>query len=133
MKIIKRILNFFKLPIDIIISILIIPSSIIMFIFRKFGSHKLSLSKSILKKIGIFPLTSNYYEPLFNFDNLKKKLNEKRNLPGVKFDLDNQVKNLSQFDYSEELNNLSFNFNNKIGRQFTFTNNWINISWICFV
>lgn len=113
MKIIKRILNFFKLPIDIIISILIIPSSIIMFIFRKFGSHKLSLSKSILKKIGIFPLTSNYYEPLFNFDNLKKKLNEKRNLPGVKFDLDNQVKNLSQFDYSEELNSLSFNFNNK--------------------
>ena len=113
MRIIKRILNFLKLPIDIIISILIIPSSIIMFIFRKFGSHKLSLSKSILKRIGIFPLTSNYYEPLFNFDNLKKKLNEKRNLPGVKFDLDNQVKNLSQFDYSEELNNLSFNFNNK--------------------
>ena len=113
MRIIKRILNFLKLPIDIIISILIIPSSIIMFIFRKFGSHKLSLSKSILKRIGIFPLTSNYYEPLFNFDNLKKKLNEKRNLPGVKFDLDNQVKNLSQFDYSKELNNLSFNFNNK--------------------
>ena len=113
MKIIKRILNFFKLPIDIIISILIIPSSIIMFIFRKFGSHKLSLSKSILKKIGIFPLTSNYYEPLFNFDNLKKKLNEKRNLPGVKFDVDEQVKSLSQFNYNEELKNLSFNFNNK--------------------
>ena len=113
MKIIKRILNFFKLPIDIIISILIIPSSIIMFIFRKFGSHKLSLSKSILKIIGIFPLTSNYYEPLFNFDNLKKKLNEKRNLPGVKFDVDEQVKSLSQFNYNEELKNLSFNFNNK--------------------
>ena len=113
MKIIKRILNFFKLPIDIIISILIIPSSIIMFIFRKFGSHKLSLSKSILKRIGIFPLTSNYYEPLFNFDNLKKKLNEKRNLPGVKFDVDEQVKSLSQFNYNEELKNLSFNFNNK--------------------
>ena len=113
MKIIKRILNFFKLPIDIIISILIIPSSIIMLLFRKFGSHKLSLSNSILKKIGIFPLTSNYYEPLFNFDNLKKKLNEKRNLPGVKFDVDEQVKSLSQFNYNEELKNLSFNFNNK--------------------
>ena len=113
MKLLKRLLNFLKLPTDIIISILIIPSSIIMLIFRKIGSHKLILSKSILKKIGIFPLTSNYYEPLFNFDNLKKKLNEKRNLSGVKFDLDNQVKNLSQFDYSEELNNLSFNFNNK--------------------
>ena len=73
MKLLKRLLNFLKLPTDIIISILIIPSSIIMLIFRKIGSHKLILSKSILKKIGIFPLTSNYYEPLFNFDNLKKK------------------------------------------------------------
>ncbi len=28
---------------------------------------------------------------------------------------------------------LIFNLNNKIRRQFTFTNNWINISWICVV
>ena len=112
MKFIKRILNFLKLPIDIIISILIIPSSVVMLFFRKFGSHKLTLSKSILKKIGIFPLTSNYYEPLFNFDLLKKKLNEKRNLPGIKFNTDKQIKNLREFDYQKELNNLSFNIKN---------------------
>jgi len=73
MKLLKKVLNLLKIPTDIVISILIIPSSIIMLIFRKIGSHKLIYSKSILKKIGIFPLTSNYYEPLFNFDNLKKK------------------------------------------------------------
>jgi len=112
MQIIKRILNFLKLPVDIIILILIIPSAIIMLFFRKFGSHKLTLSKSILKKIGIFPLTSNYYEPLFNFDNLKNKLSEKRNLPGIKFDTDNQIKNLRKFNYQKELDKLSFNINN---------------------
>ena len=112
MQIIKRILNFLKLPVDIIILILIIPSAIIMLFFRKFGSHKLALSKSILKKIGIFPLTSNYYEPLFNFDNLKNKLSEKRNLPGIKFDTDNQIKNLRKFNYQKELDKLSFNINN---------------------
>ena len=112
MQIIKRILNFLKLPVDIIILILIIPSAIIMLFFRKFGSHKLTLSKSILKKIGIFPLTSNYYEPLFNFDNLKNKLGEKRNLPGIKFDTDNQIKNLRKFNYQKELDKLSFNINN---------------------
>ena len=73
MKFIKRILNIFKIPVDIIISFLIIPSGLIMLLFRKIGSHKLIWSKSIIKKIGIFPLTSNYYEPSFNFDNLKKK------------------------------------------------------------
>ena len=112
MQIIKRILNFLKLPVDIIILILIIPSAIIMLFFRKFGSHKLTLSKSILKKIGIFPLTSNYYEPLFNFDNLKNKLSEKRNLPGIKFDTDNQIKTLRKFNYQKELDKLSFNINN---------------------
>ena len=112
MQIIKRILNFLKLPVDIIILVLIIPSAIIMLFFRKFGSHKLTLSKSILKKFGIFPLTSNYYEPLFNFDFLKKKLNEKRNLPGIKFNTDNQINNLKKFDYQKELNNLSFNIKN---------------------
>ena len=112
MKFIKRILNFLKLPVDIIILILIIPSAIIMLFFRKFGSHKLTLSKSILKKIGIFPLTSNYYEPLFNFDNLKNKLSEKRNLPGIQFDIDSQIKSLRKFNYQKELDKLSFNINN---------------------
>tara|TARA_B100000287_G_scaffold168700_1_gene159184 strand:- start:1955 stop:2893 length:939 start_codon:yes stop_codon:yes gene_type:complete len=113
MKLLKRLLNFLKLPTDIIISILIIPSSIIMLIFRKIGSHKLILSKSILKKIGIFPLTSNYYEPLFNFDNLKKKLDDKRDLPGIDFNIDNQIKNLKKLNYKNELDSLNFDMHNK--------------------
>ena len=94
-----------------------------MLIFRKIGSHKLFLSKSILKKIGIFPLTSNYYEPSFNFDNLKKKLSEKRSLPGINFNIENQIKNLKQLDYKKELENLNLknnspNFNFKIDNNF---------------
>ena len=112
MRLIKIILNFLKLPIDIIISILIIPSSLIMLLFRKFGSHKLILSKSILKKIGIFPLTSNYYEPLFNFDSLKKKLSDKRNLPGIRFNINNQIRNLNQLNFKKELEKLDFNIKN---------------------
>tara|TARA_Y100000591_G_scaffold147391_1_gene126589 strand:- start:189 stop:1124 length:936 start_codon:yes stop_codon:yes gene_type:complete len=112
MKFIKRILNIFKIPVDIIISFLIIPSGLIMLLFRKIGSHKLIWSKSIIKKIGIFPLTSNYYEPSFNFDNLKKKLSDKRNLPGINLDIQNQIKNLKRFDYTDELKNLNFNFEN---------------------
>ena len=94
-----------------------------MLIFRKIGGHKLFLSKSILKKIGIFPLTSNYYEPSFDFDNLKKNLSEKRNLPGINFNIENQIKNLKQLDYKKELENLNLknnspNFNFKIDNNF---------------
>ena len=112
MRLIKKLLNFFKIPVDIILSILIIPSSVIMLLFRKIGSHKLIFSKLILKKIGIFPLTSNYYEPSFNFDNLKKKLSDKRNLPGINLDAQNQIKNLKRLNYVEELKNLNFDFKN---------------------
>ena len=94
-----------------------------MLIFRKIGSHKLFLSKSILKKIGIFPLTSNYYEPSFNFDNLKKNLSEKRNLPGINFNIENQIKNLKQLDYKKELENLNLK-NNSPNFNFNIDNNF---------
>ena len=68
------ILNFFKLPVDIFLSILIIPASFILYFFRYFGGHKFKLSKFVLKKIGIFPIIKNYYEPVFDFDKLKYKL-----------------------------------------------------------
>ena len=94
-----------------------------MLIFRKIGSHKLFLSKSILKKIGIFPLTSNYYEPSFNFDNLKKNLSEKRSLPGINFNIENQIKNLKQLDYKKELENLNLK-NNSPNFNFNIDNNF---------
>ena len=121
MKIIRKIFNFFKFPLDLLISIIIIPSSLVMLIFRKIGGHKLLLSKFILKKIGIFPLTNNYYEPLFNFDYLKKNLKEKRNLPGINFNIDYQLKNLKKLRFKKELELLNlkngsslhnFNINN---------------------
>ena len=94
-----------------------------MLIFRKIGGHKLFLSKSILKKIGIFPLTSNYYEPSFNFDNLKKNLSEKRSLPGINFNIENQIKNLKQLDYKKELENLNLK-NNSPNFNFNIDNNF---------
>ena len=94
-----------------------------MLIFRKIGGHKLFLSKSILKKIGIFPLTSNYYEPSFNFDNLKKNLSERRNLPGINFNIENQIKNLKQLDYKKELENLNLK-NNSPNFNFNIDNNF---------
>jgi hypothetical protein len=62
-----------------------------MFLYRKFGSHKLPLSKKILNYFGIFPLTNHYYEPVFNFEHLKKNLYKDRDLPGINFNLNQQI------------------------------------------
>jgi predicted O-methyltransferase YrrM len=122
MNLIEIILNKLKSPIDIFFSIILIPASIIMLLYRRFGSHKLLLSKNILNYFGIFPLRNHYYEPLFNFKQLKKKLYKDRNLPGINFNLNRQLNNLSSLVYANELidlnlkkNSTNFNFNIKNG------------------
>ena len=74
-----------------------------MLCFRKFGAHKLPLSKKILNFIGIYPLTDHYYEPQFNFRNLNKNLSENRYLPGINLNLTRQIQNLSNLIYKNEL------------------------------
>lgn len=103
MKIIKKILNKLKFPIDLFFSLVLIPASLIMLLYRKFGSHKLPISKKILNSIGIFPLTDQYYEPQFNFNGLIKNLHENRNLPGINLNLKLQLHNLSNLVYKNEL------------------------------
>lgn len=102
-------MNYFKIPIDFLLSIIIIPSSLALYFFRYFGGHKFKLSKFILKKIGIFPIIKNYYEPVFDFDNLKYDLNSKRSLPGINMNINEQIKLLDNLDYYNELQELNFN------------------------
>jgi len=75
--------------------------------YRYLGSKKLPLCTASLRKIGVFPICDHYYEPLFNDVHLKKSLGAKRNLPGINFRRDEQVKLLDcltcQNDFEEFL------------------------------
>ena len=103
MKLIKKILNKFVNLIDILFGFILIPSSLIMLLYRKFGSHKLPISKKILNFIGVFPLIDHYYEPQFNFNSFNKNLRNDRNLPGINLNLTRQIKNLQKLIYKKEL------------------------------
>ena len=118
---IKKILNYFARPVDIFLAIILLPSSLIMLFYKKIGSHKMTLSTYLLKRIGIFPITKNYYEPQFDFDKLKTDLKKKRNLPGVNLNTENQLNLLKKFEYKQELidlnldsknSNINFNIDN---------------------
>ncbi len=111
MIIIKKIFNKLKYPIDALFSIALVPASLIMLLYRKFGSHKLPFSKKILNYIGIFPLTNHYYEPQFNHDRINKNFYENRYLPGIDFNLNKQLNNLSNLIYKNEL--IELNLENK--------------------
>jgi len=102
-------LNYFKIPVDIFFSIILVPIALILKIYRKIGSHKLIFSKKILDVIGIFPLNDHYYEPLFNSKHIKHSLQKDRYLPGIDLNKEDQLKNLSKLDKYKELIELNLN------------------------
>lgn len=106
---------------DKLLLVLVIPSALILKLYRRLGSQDMNLSSLVLKKIGVFPIRNHYYEPSFKFSNDDKKLLINRKLPGVKFNVDDQIHFLENFTYKDELlemdlnnpkNSMDFRFNN---------------------
>lgn len=106
---------------DKLLLVLVIPSALILKLYRRLGSQDMNLSSLVLKKIGVFPIRNHYYEPLFKFSDDDKKLLINRKLPGIKFNVDDQLHFLENFIYKDELlemdlnnpkNSIDFRFNN---------------------
>ncbi len=49
-------------------------ASVLLFAIRKMRIANMPLSKWIFKKVGVFPITNHYYEPLFDDSLLKLPL-----------------------------------------------------------
>jgi len=82
--------------------LLLLPSALVMKIYRRLGSKRLLRSTNLLKKIGVFPIRDHYYEPLFNDKHLSVSLREPRNLPGINFNELEQIELLKQLTYQNE-------------------------------
>lgn len=88
---------------DVILSPFTLLASILLFGIRKMRVANMPLSKKIFKKIGVFPITNHYYEPLFDDRLLKLPFDRDRNLPGIKWNDEAQLTLLNSFTYQKEL------------------------------
>jgi predicted O-methyltransferase YrrM len=81
------------------------------------------VSENIFMKVGVLPVNDHYYQPLINpVKHLGKALSEKRSLPGIDWNVEEQLALLNKFDYNNELkaiphekktaNPLQYYFNN---------------------
>lgn len=93
--------------IDILLIPFIFSAAIVFRVAKRVRIENLPISKAILMKVGVFPITDHYYEPLFNSKYLKKPLAEDRNLPGIDFNVQSQLDLLAQFNFSRELSPVS--------------------------
>ncbi len=106
---------------DLCMAPFVVPAAILMRILRRAGVERMPLCRSVLSKVGVFPISSHYYEPLTDFRLLQRSLDEPRHLPGIDLNVQEQLQILETFQYSEELrkfdaaktNDLTFAFGNR--------------------
>jgi len=104
MKQFRRAIRARLLPLlDVILSPFVFVSALILKRIRKTGVHKLPISKYILMYVGVFPIMEHYYEPLFNYKNLKSPLSTDRELPGIDWNIEGQLEILDQLSFGDEL------------------------------
>lgn len=94
-------------PVYPILDIILFPftllASILLFAIRKMRIANMPVSKWIFKKVGVFPITNHYYEPLFDDKLLKLPLDRDRFLPGINLNDGGQLNLLNQFQFQNEL------------------------------
>jgi predicted O-methyltransferase YrrM len=83
-------------------------ASILLYSIRKMRIANMPVSKWIFKKVGVFPITNHYYEPLFDNRLLKHPLERDRHLPGLNMNDHTQLELLSQFHFQNELAAIPF-------------------------
>jgi hypothetical protein len=87
---------------DILLSPFVFLSAKILLVVRKIGFKNLKRCKQVLLSVGIMPIRDHYYEPLFDNKNLRRPLSDDRRLPGIDWNLEEQVSTLNKFNYNEE-------------------------------
>ncbi|MDP9042762.1 MAG: class I SAM-dependent methyltransferase, partial [Bacteroidota bacterium] len=112
----KYSLRKFLEPIYPILDILLFPftwiASVLLFAIRKMRISNMPASKWIFKKVGVFPITNHYYEPLFNDRLLKMPLDRDRFLPGIDWNDEEQLRLLNKFHYQRELEAIPYKKSN---------------------
>jgi len=73
---------------------------------RRIGIHRLPATRRTLLRVGIFPLRNHYYDPQFDHRVSRQPLTAERPLPGIDWNIDNQLQQLAAFIFAGELTDL---------------------------
>jgi hypothetical protein len=88
--------RFLLTVLDIVGIPFVLVSACILKLVRRAGVDRLRRCKQVLLRIGVFPITDHYYEPLFNPAELQvSRLSEPRPLLGISWNDANQLELLS--------------------------------------
>lgn len=89
--------------IDVLLRPVVIPAGWLLGLVRRIGMNRLPRCRDALINVGVFPIGDHYYEPQFNFRQLRRSPAHERSLPGVDLNVDGQLDFLKSFIYGHEL------------------------------
>src|SRR6266702_4199932 len=92
---------------DVIMLPFVLLAGVILWMARRAGLGRIPLSRSALLYIGILPVRRHYYEPFFSARELRQPLSDERHLPGIDWNLDEQLALLKDLRYADELADLA--------------------------
>ena len=98
---------------DIFIVITIFLFKWVFITFRKRGAENLPLTSKLLKKSGLYPIITHYYDPKFRYSKDEKKMYLKRNLNLIELKEQNQLNLLKKLNFKNELLELNLNQGSK--------------------
>lgn len=108
-------------PFTRLLDILLSPLTVVSAVWLKycgritFTPHIMPVSESILMKVGVWPLADHYYHPMINPQkHLTHSLRDNRYLPGIDWNVQEQLALLSQFRYNDEFTNIPLRRTDKI-------------------
>jgi hypothetical protein len=88
---------------DAIATPFVFPAAWLLRKIRAVGVERLPSCKSALLRMGVFPLRDHYYEPQFDLRNLHRPLTEERPLPGIEWNVHEQLALLESLSFADEL------------------------------
>lgn len=83
------------------------PAARLLRFIRSAGVHDMPRCRAVLLSVGVFPILDHYSEPLFDERQIPRPLSDERDLPGVDWNVAEQLQLLGSFTFNEELRDLS--------------------------
>jgi hypothetical protein len=88
---------------DVVLLPAVYPAALLLKAIRRAGVAGMPWCKRALMQVGVFPVWNHYAEPMFDSRNLRQPLDQDRNLPGIEWNVAEQLQLLGDFNFNDEL------------------------------
>lgn len=101
----RKVKKLLLMTIDILSVPVVFFSAYFLGKIRNIGIENFPLSKSVMFRVGTFPINDHYYEPLFNPKHLYRPLSLDRPLIGIDWNIEEQLELLKKLKFTSEIMN----------------------------